>query len=81
MAIRGVDHRIDTLAVLDYSFRVAGATAVESKAIVVLSSKSGITGGSRRPGVKETARAVEAETVDDAGLSALLSEGRRRWRR
>ena len=81
MAIRGVDHGIDTLAVLDDGFRVAGAAAVESKAIVGLSGKGGITGGSRRPGVKETAGAVEAETVDDAGLTALLGEGRGRWRR
>src|SRR2546421_1654717 len=81
MAIRGVDHGIDTLAVLDDGFRVAGAAAVESKAIVGLSGKGGITGGSRRPGVKETAGAVEAEAVDDAGLTALLGEGRGRWRR
>src|SRR5438876_5385163 len=81
MAIRGVDHGIDTLAVLDDGFRVAGAAAVESKAIVGLSGKGGITGGSRRPCVKETAGAVEAEAVDDAGLTALLGEGRGRGRR
>src|SRR5207244_3095757 len=75
MRIGGVDLRKHALPVLNNRGRVARSRTAGAKTIVRLPRKRDVANRSRRPVVIETGPVVEAETIQVAGLIALLSKG------